>query len=359
MKKWLLPALVFALAGAPAPSSATILFAGGEDTSFTLYGGAAVNGSGVRTGFSRETIYVVDNNTTDPPPFRFETPTFTAVSALWIHGQVFPNTPGAALNGQQAVLVRSPDGVSRIVVRLTSTNNQLKISTRNAAGTLTDLATMSGTWSGSDSSTWPFDLYINYTCSGSGQVILYLSGVQVINYTGNPCTNSATQLNQVGFAAIQSNTNTTWSEIIIADQDTRSMALWTRPPVAAGNTQLWTPNTAGDINEGTINDANSISTPSSDVLSEWTGSATIPSGSWNVLAVVQEARVEAATTGPQHFGWVARTGGSDYVSGSVAPLTGFSNFNNQIWATNPNTGVAWTTSDVTAAGFNLGIESLN
>ncbi|MCP3381234.1 hypothetical protein NLM31_12875 [Bradyrhizobium sp. CCGUVB4N] len=342
--------------GQPSPATATILFASGEDTGFTLNGSAAGSTfTGWRSNFARAAVNITNSATVaDPPANRATTPTFTATSNLWLHAQVNSSGNTTTAN-QQTILVRSPDGVSRIVVRETGTAGQLKISTRNAAGTLTDLATASSTFA--SGGPIPIDLYVNYTCSGSGGVQLYLSGAQVINYTGNPCTDSATQLNQADIAG----TNTSsgyWSEIIIADEDTRGMSLWTLYPVAAGNTQAWTPSTVGNINKGVINDATSIGTSSNNALTEWTTPTSAPNGAWNVKAVVQEARTLVGTSGPLHFEWLIRTiDGSDNVTGSVAPTTSFASYSNQIWATNPHTSSAWSLSDI-ASGFNLGIESL-
>jgi hypothetical protein len=371
-KKWLLPALALALIGsaAPRPSDAqTIYFAGSEDTDFTMYGTGSTFSAACGTTYSSEcwssftlsTVEAANTTAADPPANRFETPTFTATSSLWIHGWAWPLSVNTTTSGEQALLVRSPNGVSRIVLRQTGTAGQLKISTRNAAGTITDLATATGTFNASYLT--QLDLYINYTCSSAGSIILYFNGAPVINYSGNPCTDSATSLDQVGFATINNNASsqaTLWSQIIIASSDTRSMALKTLCPQAAGNTQSWTPSTVADVCKTVINDSTSIATSSANALSEWTVPTTLPSGAWNVLAVVQSARVEAATSGPQHFEWLLRAGGSDNVTGTLAPSTAaFTNFSNQIWTTNPTTGSPWSTSDITGGGLNLGIESLN
>jgi hypothetical protein len=187
-----------------------------------------------------------------------------------------------------------------------------------------------------------------------------LGGVQAINFSGDPRTDAATQLNQVELAGVSNTANATascWSEVIIADEDTRGMSLWSLPPAAAGNTQGWTPNTLANINKTTINDATVISTSSNNTLSEWTTATSAPSGAWAVKAIVQEARVSVGGTGPQHFDWVVRTAGTDFTAGaSVAPSGTLSNFSN-MWATNPNTSSAWAISDI-ATGFNLGIKSL-
>ena len=125
-----------------------------------------------------------------------------------------------------------------------------------------------------------------------------------------------------------------------------------------GNTQSWTPNTVGNINEVIISDTTLVSTNVNDALSQWTTPTSALSGNWGVKAIVQEARVRIGTTGPQHFDWSLRTASTDYVAGvSNAPLTSFSNFKNQLWTTNPNTSGAWAITDI-ASGFNLGIKSL-
>lgn len=338
----------------------TILYAGGEDTSVTLIGTAA-GVSGALTGrsaYGRASIGAGNGTTVaDPPANRFQTPTFTAGNLIWLHAQ--ENGPLGAIactNNEQAIILRSPDGVSRIVVRQTATNGTLKVSSRNAAGTITDLATASGALT---TSTNQIDLKVDY--SSSGGVSLWINGTLVINYSGDPRTDSATQLNQAEFASVNNSgaaTATTWAEIIIADEDTRGMALWSLNPQAAGNTQSWTPNTLANINKATINDATSISTSTNNALSEWTTPTAAPSGSWTVKAIVQEARVEVGVTGPQHFDWVARVAGTDYTAGlSLAPSTSFGNFNNRLWATNPATSAAWAITDI-ASGFNLGIKSL-
>ena len=371
---WLAAALLaLPLAAAvqrPALAQTTVLFAGGEDTDFTFLGGSTFNtetmNNGYRSSFARELILVIGNTSAaDPPVYRVQTPIFTSAANLWVHAQAFLGGSSASAANIQGILLRSPDGVSRIVVRQTATLGQLKVSTRNAAGTITDLGT--ATTNIAVSTSTALDLYVNYTCSGAGGVQLYVGGTLAVNYSGNPCTDAATQLNQAEFASLTSGSgsnsclvsysSTCWSEIIIASGDTRGTALWTLTPKAAGNTQAWT-GAAANIDKATISDATYNYTGSTSQLSEWTTSdIAAPAGQWNVLAVAQSARALVGTSGPQHFEWAVRTGGSDYTTGSVAPSTSFGNFPNQLWAANPATSANWQFSDLTAAGFNLGIES--
>lgn len=378
MRRLALAVMLLLMTAAHHANSATIYFAGGEDTSFTVVGspsGVDVSDTVARrTAFAREALSMANGTTVaDPPANRMATPTFTSASTLWIHAQVYSAGVITTTSGEQAMLVRSPDGVSRIVLRQTGTNGTLKVSKRNAAGTITDLATASGTFS--VNTVTSFDLQIVYGCTSGDQVNLWLAGVSVISFTGaSICTDAATSLNQAEFASINNGAyvtqsglgcdnaggaaSTCWSEVIAADSDTRGMGLWTLAPQASGNTQSWTPNTVGDVNPTAINDTNFVSTGSNNALSEWTTPTSPPSGTWNVIAIVQEARVLASTSGPSTAEWLMRTkDGTDYVTGSFTPpVAAFGNFSNQIWTTNPHTSAAFVIGDI-AAGFNLGIES--
>jgi hypothetical protein len=341
----------------------TILFASGEDTGFTLIGaavGATTPAGCSRSGYARSTACGVGaNNGTivaDPPANRFQTPIFTAGNLVWVHAQFFNATDVTTTNNQQTLLLRSPDGVSRIVLRQTGTAGTFKVSSRNAAGAFTDLATATGVFT--LNTITQLDLKVDYSASGGVQ--LYLAGTLVINYSGDPRTDAATQLDQVEFsgAGFNGNQRTVWSEMIIADEDTTGMALWTMTPQAAGATQSWTPNTLANINKAVINDSTLITTATANALSEWTAPTAVPAGTWNVKAVVQEARVERGATGPQHFDWQLRVSATDYAAGaSNAPVTSFGNFSNYSWPTNPATSAAWITADLTT-GIQYGIKSL-
>jgi hypothetical protein len=337
-----------------------ILFAGFEDTSFTFVGGPAVltTTQPYRPAFSRSAIRVGNGGSTaDPPANRLQTPAFTSVGTVWLHSQVYVGINGgnaATTANVQAILLRSPDGLVRVMLRQTGTTGQLKLSTRNAAGTITDVATATGVITqGQHAIDWQVAFATGST--------VYWDGTAILTYSGDLRTDAATQLNQVDLCSLNnSNQNSNdigWSEVIVADTDTRSMALWTLAPQAAGNTQSWTPNTVGNVNPVAINDASFISTAANNALSEWTGPTAPPPGVLNVLAVVQNARVQVQVTGPQHFDWLVRTAATDYLaSAPQAPATAFGNFQH-IWPTNPNTSAAWQITDLTATGFNLGIES--
>jgi hypothetical protein len=336
----------------------TVYFAGGEDTSFSLVSAAGYNSAVVyRSSFCRCAVNVTSSSTTYPPSAYARTPVFASLSSFWTHAGWHNYTTQTSTLNTTLLALQDSSGVGRILVQGTGTNGQLKISTRNAAGTVTTLAT---TAAGAfptvgANAVVHFDLFLNYAVSGQAQ--LWINGVIAAD-TGpgvNVTTDSATSLAQLLLGSINGS-NSFWSEVIVQDTSTIGSALFTIPPVAAGNTQSWTPNTVGDVNPVTINDANFVATTTNNALSEWTVATTLPAGSWTIEAVVQEARVSVGTTGPQHFEWLVRTSdGSDHMTGTVAPSVGsFSNFGPQIWPTNPHTGAAWNPAEL----INAGVESL-
>ena len=355
----------------------TLYFAGGEDTSFATlntFSMGTLSGSW-RTAFSRGAVFGVYYPSGPPaawpPNMSAVTPNLGALSNFWVHGQNIKSAGSSGTFGASSVTnanysgttmlgVADSSGVGRILVRGTGTAGQLKISTRNAAGTIVDLATTAAGAFPVTAFGTPvaIDLFVNYAVSG--QCTLYINGANVAD-TGpgvNITTDGTTSLSEVYYSTCAADTYGTvwgfWSECIVQSTSTLGMALQTIPPVAAGNTQSWLPNTVGNINETTINDANFIAATAANALSEWTVSTSLPAGSWTITAVAQEARVSVGLTGPQHFEWLQRTSdGTDHVNGSVAPTTSLSNFQN-ILPLNPHTGAAWNAGEL----INSGIESL-
>lgn len=336
----------------------TILWAGGEDTSWSASAGLSFNTSSnaYRSAFARTSFVISNSSTAYPPSSYCRSHVFTPSSTIWAHVRLFNgSTPGTTLNCPLMSL-ESSGQVGRIMVVGTGTSGQLRIVKRDAAGTLTTLVTSAAGVVPPVANTFQveFDLFVNYAVSG--QATLYINGVNVAD-TGpgvDVTTNSVTTLNQILFSSMNSGGFGTYSEAAVADATTLGIGVQTLPPLAAGNTQSWTPNTVGNVNPSAAVDANFISAASANALSEWTLSTTLPTGSWAIRAYVQEARALVGTTGPLHFEWLLRTvDGSDNVSGSVAPLTSFGNFQN-VWSNNPHTSAAWGSGEL----INAGIESL-
>ena len=349
--------LLLALAMLVAPlvgANATILFAGGEDMDVAFTGTVAMTTTSTqfRSGYGRAAISVTAAAAADPPTNRFTVPAFANQSSIWVHAE---NIAGGTTSttSVQSLGVFGSDGVRRILVRGTGTAGQVKISTRNTAGTIADLATCtSGAWP--VASLNKLDLFLNYAVSG--QVTLYINGVSICTFTGDVTTNSVTAVNQVDFAGTQAGAAFSWSEIVVASTDTRNMNLVTLAPVANGTTQAWT-GVVGNVNPTTINDANFINTGSSAQVAEFT-TGTLPAGTaWNVLGIKQAVRALKGATGPATFDYIFRpsSGSTDYAQCAGATLTtSFANYS--CYYTTYGGGTAILSSDL-GTGLNLGIKS--
>ncbi len=358
MRKLLIVAfiLVACLVAPIQEARATVLFAGGEDTDFTFHGSYAVstNSGYFNSGFARSAFTVGGGG--EPQVNYAMSPTFTANSVIWFHARPYGSS-ATQYAPADLVKVYSPDGVARILVRSVSTG-LYKISTGNAAGTFTDLVTMSSACF--NSLVHGFDLYINYAVSG--EVTLYCDGVSVADYTGNVTTNSATQLNQFSLGddccSTGGQASQEWSELIVATTDTRNMRLVTLAPAANGNTHSFDTGAASNVNETTLNQATVDASGTSGQIQEYTVGS-LPTGTFSVLDLWVNAQAQVDTTGPQHLQAMVRTASTDYTSSNLSPPQGSWGWISNDWATNPNTGVAWTTSDLSAAGFNIGFKSAN
>ena len=339
-----------------AAARATILFAGSEDSDFTCLGEcyATTTAGYFNSGYVREALFTVGWWSS------LLSPTFTASSTLWIHA-VYGNW--GIDNGLTPILeVYSPDGVDRIDLYASNTGQTLTIRKVNAAGTATNLATMSGAaaYCFSRPALHPLDLYINY--STTGEVALYCDGAKVADYTGDVTTDSATQLDQfsvwdtdTGDHGNQPNYSQDWSEFIVATTNTTAMHLVTLAASGAGATDNWT-GAYTDVNEVTLNDTTINSTTSSGQIQLYTVGS-LPSGTFSILDVGVNMRAQVDTTGPQHIDAMVRTtDGSNHISSNLAPPQSSWGPVWAGWATNPHTSAAWTASDL-GSGFNTGFES--
>ncbi|RWA64663.1 hypothetical protein [Mesorhizobium sp.] len=349
-------------------ASATLLYSGGEDVDFICNGGGSCTVSTTTYTFRpawARSAYEVYGSISDPAANRFATSPFSANPTSWVHAQYcnvyssMCNTTTAA--NAQMLRVMDSNGNPTLIVRGTGTAGQVKVSSRTSSGTFTDLVTCS---SAVNTALTQIDLYVNY--GTSGEIRLYNNSQQVCSYTGDVTNgDGATTLNQIEFSSVSnvqggtSNGRGEWSEVIVATTDTRAMSRFTANTLANGNTVGFSgTNVCSAIwNAIANNDANYGYSGTANTTHECTIKSTIPAGSYNVLALVMSARALVGTSGPQHFDFVTRTGGTDYTSADFAALPSFSNISNYIQTVNPATSAPWTVSDFSAVGFNVGEET--
>lgn len=329
----------------------------GEDVCITYVGtgGNDNTASRFRSGWARGSMSVTQNSgSADPPANRITTGTFdSAQSNFWLHFQAL-SSGSTTVSGQQALIMRSPDGVSRLLLRQTGNTNELKLSKRNSAGTITDLATFTSTWTGN--TLYKVDIDVSYAVSG--HVNIYFNSTLFCTYTGDTTTDSATQINAVEFATWSSINPNYYSEIIVSDTDTRTMGLFSMVPLATGVDTGWTTTTVGNINKLTISDSTFINSATANQVVGYTQTA-VPAGSYNVLELSVWARADKGASGPTQLQAMFRpgSGSTDNFGSTVALTSSFVNYKLNVWTVNPNNSQALVIADISTS-TNIGLKSI-
>jgi len=183
----------------------------------------------------------------------------------------------------------------------------------------------------------------------TANVKVYLDGVLKINYTGDlTFSGSVTSVDSI--ISRTGNAPLYTSEIIVANEDTRTYSLCTLAPNAAGDTDAWT-GAYTDVNETAINDSNVIST---DTLTqdEQFNLTDLPAGTFQILAVKEAARASitsGATATRLALG--VKSGGSVNVSGLQTLATAWATFE-RLMPVNPVTLNQFTMAEINALQSN-------
>lgn len=340
----------------------TFLFVGGEDSDFNKLGACALDTATTaarRASKARCSLKVASGAVGDGWQAVFS----GAAPSFWVTGRgYFTSIPNVAYSSpSHMVALLDAAGVRRLALVLPAgayTANFTKywrLVKIDAAGAMTTLATAGNTLS--TDTLQKIDLYVNYAVDG--QVQVYLDGTKIIDYSGDVTTDSATTLASAVFGqdyAVGSTVADYWSEIMVSTTDTRSLSLVTLPPAAAGSTFNWT-GTTSDVNEVALDDATLITSATAGQIAQTTVTTTGLAGTTGIVALVVNARAQKGATGPQNAELMVRTGAVDYVSADIA-LPASLGLISKAWDANPATGSAWSVSDLTAAGFNIGIKSV-
>ena len=181
----------------------------------------------------------------------------------------------------------------------------------------------------------------------NGTVNVWVNGILVINYTGNLVASIETELDQIYILATGTYfSNINYSEIILADEDTRGMSLKTLTPDAAGDTNNWN-NDYTNINElgfGLYNNVDGIYTESAEQDFQCNLTGMPPEGDFDVVAVNGSAYV-SDNSGSLDIQLGMKTNGSINL-GSTESLDSSKKSINKLWHTNPITSNAFTPSEI-------------
>ncbi len=327
---------------------ATVYFGGGEDSEFYQQGGGTVT---TNTSFFRSTYARCALVTSSTTTCFWQNWTAFNVSTAWFHARLSWLASSFGSATVRAFGWCDASNVERLRISSTGTNT-FKAEKINAAGTSTQL--------GSDFTIVPsnlvgapdaLDVFIVYNAAGTFTV--YWNGIQKFTYSGDVTTDSATALAFIRPATVAAGGGGAWTELIVADSDTRSWNLQTLPPVANGNTHDFDTGSpaAANVNEIVLNDATLDGSTTAGQIDQYT-IPTIAGGTYTIVAIGVSARMQKGATGPTKMDIGVRSGGTDYWSSDQTLITAWYGYQNW-WNTDPNTSATWA-----ALPSNIGLKSV-
>lgn len=329
----------------------TILFAAGELESFTNATGtnvtAVTTADRFDADFARSAISVTGQ--------AFVQADFTAGTEGWLHLELYLETIDTTGDFDTVALVDSSTG--NPVMTLNGNNGNLALEYNNGAGfTRVELSNPIG-----GDSLVTIDMHW-IIADVSGEFTVYVNGIEEATFSGDTLQTGFTTIDQLvlsgGDNATSGSPQVYFSQIIVADEDTRGWKLAEIDPTGASATNTaWT----GDhldvdnigIDDGTLIDSNAI-----DEVETFTCSDLSAAGAaLDVIALIVGFRAQKGSTGPQNLQGAIRTNSLNFFSSSVSGLatSAFNPFQ-AIWETNPDTAVAWTPTEIDA--IEIGVKSI-
>lgn len=351
-----------------------ILFAGGEDLSFNPIGSSYSTGASgpisidttsgrFRSGYARYSISIGVNGSAGT---LYARGLFPATTQFW-HSARMWGINAQTLNVNNSVIWRWIDssGVIRLRIRNTSAGNSgpWAVEKISAANVITQLGSSFSSVVFSTNPTTPdkLDVFINYAVSGT--FTLYINGTVAFTFSGDVTTDSATALGGFDLGSMSCGTVGTvglssWSEVVVATQDTRAISVVTQAPSASGNTDTFTNGAFGNVNGNLVNQATPDYSQTAAQIQQYQVGQAIPSGSFTVISVVQHGQCIAGPSGPGHIEFGVRTGSTDFFTADMTPTLAWGLLTAN-WDTNPNTSAPWALTDLAngSTSFNLGYKS--
>jgi hypothetical protein len=330
----------------------SLLFFGSEYEDFPINVGAnsfSANQALYRSAYSRASVLVA---TGAWPSSGYIGTTFTGQTSFWVTGRVGTSTTVSSAN-IFFVLGDTAGGTNAANARLRLKCNSAAPSTIilekwDGASTATTLGTSTATITGSVG--YRLDVAVD-SYGSSGRVRVYLDQVLIID-TGlavNIAAGGSTSLNVAYFSTLRSSSvDTGWSEVVVADEDTRPLGVKTLVPNATGDTTAWTSGTWQDIDDLVASDVDiAVSETAAQVLAvNCTGMPT-GYGGLTVRAVKSVVYAARGASGPSKIDIGLRQSSTNGFAASQTLDTGWATYS-ATWTTNPITSAAFTGAEIEA-----------
>ena len=315
-----------------------ILFAGSEDIDFPDkdINGISTSSSYCRTDFARACINMGGS------PNYIKSPILTPFSSAWFSCII---SRGSYWGGNDFSVIHFENSSNDHRIGIGSGDAVGKVCIFKYDGTTqTRLAVSSSTPLIQAVELHKIDMQVlNYGTNGT--VNVWVDNNFCVSYTGN-IASGGTTLDRLHIKTYQITGYASgyFSEIIVADEDTRLMSLKTLVPNAAGDTNEWT-GAYTDVDEVVINDSDTVYTDTAeeDVQFNLTD---MPAGNFEIKAVIASARI-ADGLGTLDAQLGIKTNGSVNLGSTITLDSGWQTAR-QMWTQNPITASPFTVSEINA-----------
>jgi hypothetical protein len=326
-----------------------ILWCGGEDIDFPNGSSPTVNTSGgrFRTLFARCDVTVPGAQTAKSVTFPGG-----QVTSCWL--TFYLCVTGAGGTSKRWLGLIQSGGVSGLWIGTSAASSTRLALIKYDGTTQTELAAESGNsvpTSGGVNAKVDIQL-VNYGASST--VNVYLSGIQLISYSGSTAITGVTGFDQIAMFGDGASFGQAFSEFILADEDTRGFpGLMTMALTGAGTTDSWT-GIFSTINQTVISDTtpNFTNTVTQDQQFNITD---LTAGTFVIKAVKIAARMAVSATPTATQVKLGYNSGGSVAFGTGAtktPTTAYTTYD-QLDATNPVTAAAWAQSDMNALQLDM------
>lgn len=206
------------------------------------------------------------------------------------------------------------------------------------------------------------EIYYKPSTTSSGACIIKIDGVEDINFSGAATANNALQINRLclGYSTGGGTYYArTYDNFVVDDSEfPGNTKIRGVVPTGAGSSTQWTPSTGNNyacVDELPAVDTDFVSVNVVDQVDLYAaGDLTDPVEAVKCVQVQARCLKEGTPT-PQNIQLACRTENTGYEGDNVAVPTVAKSFC-KLWGLNPNTGVAWTKTEVNA--MEIGVKSV-
>lgn len=328
----------------------TIHFAGGEDCDFSKNGLASqlsVSTNDKRS-FARVSL-VCAATTANSNDTRWTAVLPVSVTSVWLTARI--SHGGAGTTNTYFLFGFNKAGVRRLGLVGSGTTGKLSIGKFDAAFTNTILATEAGSFTAL--TVYKYDIQV-ISFGASGTINVFRDGALIMTFTGDLTTNAITNLDGIALGNTGNFSAASFSEVICALTDTRSLGLVTLDPVANGNAYNWT-NSFSSVSETILDDTTLIVGAINGDIAQFSIDNSRVGTVNTITGVVISGRLQRGS-GIQNVQFGVRTGAVDYWSINQTLQTTLTT-TQYFFTQNPATSTDWTQAAITNLGFNIGLKA--